>query len=50
MARNRIIEVDSTSQWAKWRGGNRYEVQREGGRTSNNYKNVKAGKYNTKIN
>jgi len=38
MARNRIIEVDSTLQWAKRRGGNRYEMQREGGRRSNNYR------------
>ena len=50
MARNWRIEVDSTSKWANWRGGNRYETQREGGRTSNNYKKEEAEKYNTTIN
>ena len=52
MAQNWIIEVDSTSKWAKWHGKNLYEMQRGGERTSNNYvyKKEEAGKYQTTIN
>ena len=38
MARNWRIEVDSTLQWVKWREEIQYEMKREGGRTSNNYR------------
>ena len=50
MARNRRIDVDSAKQWGKRRGVDRYEMQRDGERISNNYKKEEAGKYNTTIN